>query len=77
MNDGEIKYDNKVQVKYDLEKLKNKGITSPLTPKKDELRIGNCVFYPINEHRRKIILERYGFESEEELEIYNRNYGKN
>lgn len=69
--------DNEIQVREDLEKLKNKGITSPLTPKKDELRIGNCVFYPINEHRRKIILKRYGFKSEEELKNYNRNYGKN
>ena len=69
--------DNEIQVREDLEKLKNKGITSPPTPKSKELRIGNCVFYPINERRRKIILERYGFESEDELEIYNRNYGKN
>lgn len=26
--------DNEIQVREDLEKLKNKGITSPLTPKK-------------------------------------------
>lgn len=69
--------DNELQVKDDIEKLKSKGIISPPTPKKNELRIGNCTFYPTTKRRREEILKRYGLNAEDELRIYNNNYGKN
>lgn len=52
--------DNANIVEKDIEKLKRLGIKSPSLNWSKAIRIGNAIFFPKNEKRRKAILERYG-----------------
>lgn len=60
MENNESVYDNRYRVAKDLQKLKELGVKSPTLDWSKALKIGNSVFFPKSEKRRKAILERYG-----------------
>lgn len=52
-------YDNRYRVAKDVKKMKELGIKSPELDWSKSVKIGNAVFFPKNEKRRRTILERY------------------